>query len=209
MRWAISAVLVSLSMLGCRSAPVPTAFENRVFYEYGDLSARRLADFEQPYPPLDYESATPPTFIGVKVLGGTVRFSRPKNWVIRSASNEPAKRFIEYVSPTELVFAISERVEAPDESWQFILDRFRADAEKSGAKFLSEAYPNATWNAQARGFVTERFIAAPKKPFQNRCLEYLLRSKHRVILLQIVHQGESVEPVENEVLRAFTSMQVL
>ncbi|MBN2194445.1 MAG: hypothetical protein JW751_16630 [Polyangiaceae bacterium] len=211
MRWAtVCAVFGAAVLFGCKSIPVPEAFENRVFYEYGDISAQQLAEYERPYPPLDHDQEPPSvSFIGVQVLGGTVRFSRPTSWVIRNASNEPAKRFIEYVSPSQLVFTISEQVESPEEPWSFILDRYQAAAEKAGAKIESEPFPNATWNAQARGFRVRRYVRAPKAPFETACLEYIVRSDNRVLLVQIVHQDQTVKPVQDEVMRAFTSMQVL
>lgn len=203
-------VVIGLGLVGCRSAPEPVAFQNRTFYEYGQLSSSRLADFERHYPPLDLAQSAPrPNFLGVEVLGGTARFSRPDQWVIRDASNDPEQRFIEYVSPREVIFSIYERVESPTEPWQVLMERYEKQAADSGAKLLSKAFPLATWNAQARGYVVERGVPAPKQAFMSHCREYLVRSEHRVLLVQIVHQGDSVQPVEDEVLRAFTSLQVL
>src|SRR5690242_20729363 len=89
----------ALQVSGCSAGPDPIAFQNRVFYNYDDPFAD-ISPFEQRYPPLDLgERAPNPEYIGVTVVGGSIHLSRPKNWVIRTASNKPEERYIEYVSP--------------------------------------------------------------------------------------------------------------
>src|SRR5215831_7279412 len=88
---------------GCSAGPDPIAFQNRVFYHYDDPFAD-ISAFEQRYPPLDLSEQAPnPEYIGVTVIGGSIHLSRPKNWVMRTESNKPTERYIEYVSPNEYI----------------------------------------------------------------------------------------------------------
>jgi hypothetical protein len=201
-----------LGALGCSAGPDPIAFKNRTFYETygGQLSPSQVQELEQPYPPLDLEAGHAGRgYVGVKVLGGTVRLSRPKDWVIRSASLEPQKRYIEYISPREVVFAIYERVESPLDPWRVIMGRYEDDVKKSGGELLGGGVPASTWNAQARVYDVQRAVAAPKMPFLNLSREYLTRSEHRVDLIQVVHQGKTMELVGDELSRVLETLQVL
>ena len=200
-----------LGAFGCSAGPDPIAFKNRTFYETygGQLSASQLRLLEEPYPPLDLETGAGRPYIGVKVLGGTVRLSRPKDWVIRAASLEPQKQFIQYVSPREVVFAVYERVESPLDPWRVLMGRYEEDVKKSGGELLGGGVPTMTWNAQARVYDVRRSVAAPKTPFVNLSREYLTRSEHRVDLIQIVHQGQTMEQVSPELSRVIETLQLL
>jgi hypothetical protein len=200
-----------LGAFGCSAGPDPIAFKNRTFYETygGQLSPSQLRLLEEPYPPLDLETGAGRPYIGVKVLGGTVRLSRPKDWVIRAASLEPQKQFIQYISPREVVFAVYERVESPLDPWRVIMGRYEEDVKKSGGELLAGAVPASTWNAQARVYDVRRSVAAPKTPFVNLSREYLTRSEHRVDLVQIVHQGQTMEQVGDELSRVIQTLQLL
>ena len=201
-----------LGAFGCSAGPDPIAFKNRTFYETygGQLTPSQLQILEQPYPPLDLDSGEAGReYIGVKVLEGTVRLSRPKDWVIRAASLEPQKRYIEYVSPREVVFAVYERVESPLDPWRVIMGRYEDDVKKSGGELLGQGVPASTWNAQARVYDVQRSVAAPKMPFVNLSREYLARSEHRVDLIQIVHQGKTMESVSTELARVIETLQLL
>ncbi len=200
----------ALGASGCSSGPAPIAYENRVFYNYGfGGGPADAAAFEKPYPPLDLaEKAPNPEYIGVCVVGGYVCISRPRNWVIRAANNQPGSRFIEYVSPNEYIFAIYERRDPPDELWRDVLDRYEEDAKKAGAELLGSRIPVATWNAQGRAYVVKRPVAAAKQPFINMSRELLLRNESRVVLIQIVHQGSSIAPVSDELYRTVQTLRV-
>ncbi len=204
-RWSL--LLASLQ-LSCGAGPDPTAITNRTFYEYGRLGAGNsdIEAFERPYPPLNIEDRS---YLGVQVLGGTVRLSRPKSWVIRSASSEPQKRFIEYVSPSQIVFSIYERVESPRDVWRDVMGRYESEVEKDGGKIIAKPVPIATWNAQGRAYVVERGIAASKGAFINHAREYLLRSENRVLLVQFVNQGGNYRAPNEELLSVIESLQVL
>lgn len=193
-----------IAAAGCASGPEPIAFQNQVFYAHGAISSAQLSQFEQPYPPLDKA----PKYIGVQVLGGVVRLSRPRDWVIRSASNVPQKRYIEYVSPDQYVVAIYERLESPWDPWRVVMGRFEEDVQHSGGIILDKGVPMATWNAQGRAYRVERPVSAPKAPIESYTREYLLRSDERIVLLQVVHPGTSVAPISSELLRPLDTMQV-
>lgn len=208
---SLAAALFAVAGVACAGGPDPSAFRNRVFYDFGGVGSAELAkSFETPYPPLDLEQAPPAMgYMGVEVLGGSVRLSRPKAWVIRRASNEPERRFIEYVSPNQVMFAVYERVESPREPWRAVMQRYEGEVEKSGGIVLGKPVPAATWNAQARAYDIERPVAAPKAPYVNHSREYLARSEHRIVLIQMVRPSESMQPVTGELLRVIETLQVL
>jgi hypothetical protein len=162
--------------------------------------------FEKPYPPLDIADKN---YIGVQILTGIVRFSRPTNWVIRRASVQPEQRYIEYVAPSQIMVSIYERLETPEDPWRSIMGRFETELAKDGGRVIGNAVPFASFNAQGREYVIERGVAAPKMPFINRSREILLRSDHRIVLVQIVHQGDNPQHISAEVLPVLSSMQVL
>jgi len=201
--WLVLATLV----LGCAGGPDPIAFRNKTFYEYG-LGREGLGRdaFEKPYPPLDIAERA---YIGVQVLEGIVRMSRPSDWVMRHASLEPEKRYIEYVSPNQLIFTIYERLESPSDPWSVLQGRYEKDLEAEGGTILEKAVPTATFNAQGREYVVERGVPAPKAPFINSSREFLVRGERRVLLVQVVHQGDNPVHAAEEILPVLRSLQVL
>ena len=204
---ALSAASLSVA---CGGGPAPVAFENRTFYNYGfGAGGADVSAFEKPYPPLDLaEKAPNPQYIGVSIIGEHVHISRPRNWIIRSAGNQIGARYIEYVSPNEYIFAVYERQDDPSDLWRDILGRYEEDVKKVGAELVGERVPVATWNAQGRAYVVRRPVAAAKQPFISMSRELLLRSEARVVLVQIVHQGSSLEPVSDELYRTVQTLQV-
>ncbi len=208
-RWALaysSLLFVGLGT-GCASGPDPRAFQNEVFYAYDQLSDSDLSRFEVRYPPLDLESKKP-GFIGVGVLSSTVRFSRPKNWQIRSASNQPQGRFIEYMSPEQYMFAIYERLESPWDPWRVIMGHYEDDVKKKGGKILAPAVAMSTYNAQGRAYHVQRPVDAPKEPLMSNTREYLVRSDHRILLVQVVYQGKSLKSIDDEMMRVIQTFRV-
>jgi hypothetical protein len=209
-RFGPSLLLLSL-LAGCAAGPPPVALENRTFYQYDDQpgsSGRNT--FERPYPPLNLKAQTPaPEYVGVSVLGGTVRLSRPANWRIRRASLTAERRYIEYVSPSEYLFAIYERTDAPADLWFDVLRRYEEDAKAKGVELLGTRVPVATWNTQGREYVVRRTVKGQRAPYANVSREILLRSDHRIELVEIVQQGESIAPVGGELLRVMETLEVL
>lgn len=206
----VALALSSGPLLGCASGPEKVAFENRVFYQYDTLNPAQAAkSLETHYAPLDKSESPPlPEYTGVSVLEDAVRISRPRDWVIRAGSAQPEHRYIEYVSPNEYVVAVYELVESPLDLWRDVMGRYEEQAKKSGADLLGQRIPMATDNAQGRGYFVRRPVAAAKGPLVNYSNEYLLRGEHRIVLLQIVHHGESLGPVDAELRRVVETLQV-
>lgn len=164
---------------------------------------------ERPYPPLDKSAdADNPEYVGVTVLEGTVHLSRPKSWQIRRVGIEPKRRFIEYVSPNEYVFAIYERLDDEDDPWREMIARYEEDAKASGAK-LGKRVAVATWNAQGRAFNVTRNVKGQKAPYTSRSREILLRGRKHVNLVEIVHQDDSIGENTAELLRVMETLEIL
>lgn len=204
----LGVALALMACAGCSTAPEPLAFQNKVFYQYDEL-AGQLSQFERRYPQLDHAEEPPnPQYIGVCVFDGGACFPRPKNWLVRRASLEPEKRFIEYVSPAEYIFSIYERVESPQDPWREVLARYEEDQAALGAKIIGGRVPIATWNAQGRGYVLRRTVPGTKGPYENVSHEFLARSSMRIALVQIVHQTPNIEPVTGELLRVVNRFEL-
>ncbi|MBL8721327.1 MAG: hypothetical protein JNL79_35400 [Myxococcales bacterium] len=201
---------VAGSLLACGGGgPARVALENKVFYEYGLGASIDPQAFEKAHPPLDLaKKDKQPEYIGVAILGGTVRISRPKEWVIRGASNASGGRYVQYLSRNQYLFSIYERPDQADDLWRDILARYEEDVTKAGAEIVGPRVPMATWNAQGRGFVVKRQVQAAKAPLVNICHEYLLRSPKRVVLVQVVHPVDGLEELEGELLRVMNTLEV-
>jgi hypothetical protein len=195
---------------GCSRTPDAVAYQNRVFYE-GEAGADvNLKEFlEKPYAPLDGTSPPELEHEGVEILDGVARLSRPKDWIIRQGSNRPEGRFIEYVSPRQVVFGVYERLESPKDTWSLLIERYKADTEKQGGVFLGEGVPFSSWDTQARAFDVKRGVPAGPEPLVSYSREYLARSPHRVVLIQIVRPREEYGAAEAEFLRVMTTLSVL
>ncbi len=210
MRLACGLVLASVALLsGCKSAPDPIAFQNRVFYHYYDADADPSL-FEQRYPPLDLAAqGENPDYLGYAVVGSTVRISRPTNWVMRTASNKAEERFVEYISPNQYVFTIYERLDSPLDLWREVMGRYEQTTKDQGAELIGVRVPVATWNTQGRGYTVRRIIPGNKQPFRNMSREYLLRNEHRVVLVQVVFPSPTIAPLNDELMRVFQTLELL
>jgi hypothetical protein len=209
-RWVAVACLGAGVSLGCGAAATNNseATKNRTFYDWslGDGSQA----FEHAYPRLNWPERTQaPRFIGVSVLKDQVYFSRPSNWRIRNASNRPGEPYIQYISPNAYSFAIYQRRDPPDDPWKAIIDRYTADVESVGAKIVGRLVPMATSNGQGRAFTVERSVEAAKRPLEGTSREIVLRSGKMVVLVQIVHQEQNLEAVDDELLRAVATIHLM
>jgi hypothetical protein len=164
------------------------------------------ANVERPYPPLDEPSATG-GWIGVSVLGGGVRFSRPARWRLRDASVEAGQSFVRYLSPDAYSFAIYERTDSPGKPWKDILEHYEADVAANGAKALGGRIPIATATNQGRAYTIDRKIES-KDPVLSRSREILVRGAHRVVLVQIVTSEESLARL-SDLLEIIRRIEVL
>jgi hypothetical protein len=197
-------------LAGCGGAS-DTAAKNRTFYDWSvSAGPAAAAQFEQRYPPLDQaEGPQTPEYIGVTVLRGGIRLSRPRSWSIREANSDPGQAFIQYVSPRAYSFAIYERPDPPTELWRNVLSRFEDDVGSVGAKIIGRRVPFATARGQGRAFTIERNVEASKRPFVSHSREVLLRSDRRVVLVQTVHEGETLAGIDEELMRVLTTLEVL
>jgi hypothetical protein len=196
-------------LLACAPNAKLGASENRTFYQSDDMPTAGGSIFERPYPPLDQKvQGTLPEYTGVTVLGGTVRLSRPVNWKIRRASLVAGKRFIEYVSPNEYLFAIYERTDSPGDCWGDALTRYEEDVKAKGGEIVASKIPVATYSAQGREYIVKRTVKGQRAPYSNLSSEIILQGKHTVDLVEIVHQGESIGPIGGELLHVMETMDL-
>jgi hypothetical protein len=199
--------------LGC--AGNKNATRNRTFYDWSLGDGTRA--FEKEYPPLDWPKNQPQSYyMGVSVLDGGVRFSRPRNWRVRAASSRPGEPYIHYVSPNAYSFAIYQRRDPPHDHWKDILMRYEADVKATGAHIIGwdaegtpiGGVPVATAWGQGRAFSVEREVEASKAPLQSHSREMLLRSNKRVVLVQIVYQEHDLAAVDKELLHVLETLEV-
>jgi len=185
------------------------AQRNQVFYESEMFGAALRNEFEVPYPPLDREAVgATPQYTGVAVLRTRVRISRPTSWIIRAASNEPGRRYIQYVSPNEYMVSIYERSELPNAPWHDVLGRYEKDLQENKAEIVGSAVPMATWNGQGRAYLVRRKVPGAKGPFVGVSREYLVRADQRVVLVQIVHPEVGLAPVVPELSRVIETLDL-
>jgi hypothetical protein len=202
--------LLPLTWIACGHESPPPASENHVFFQSEQQPADAgLAFFEQAYPPLDYVAPGGDKYKGVLVLGGTVRFSRPAAWKVRRASLAPEHRYIEYLSPKGYLFAVYERLDDPGSPWRDVLTHYEDDIKAKGGEVTGGAVPVAGRNTQGRKYVVRRTVKGQRAPYVNWCDEVLLRGKTRVDLVQVVHEGDSLRPIGEELLRVADTIEVL
>jgi hypothetical protein len=203
-------IVVCSWLAGCGGAP-DTAARNRTFYDWSSAGpGNTTAQFEQRYPPLDLGEKQPnPEYTGVLIVRGGVRLSRPKEWMIREASNEPGRAYIQYTSPRAYSFGVYERPDSPSDLWLDILTRYEDDVASVGAKAVGKRVPVATWRGQGRAYSIERKVEAAKRPLISRSREIVLRGEHRVVIVQIVHDGEDLSAIDAELARVIGTLEVL
>jgi hypothetical protein len=208
MRTLIGFVLAGLAA-GCASGPPSLALENKTFYQYDDQAGGSPLDrVERPYPALDWQG-TAGAYVGVSILGGAARLSRPRSWHIRRASLIAEHRFIEYVSPHAYLVAIYERTDSPEESWLDILSRYEGDAKRQGIELLGQRIPIATHTTQGREYLVRRTVHGQRAAFVNTSREILLRSAKRVALVQFVDDGgDAHDLIATELLRVLDTLEI-
>jgi hypothetical protein len=182
--------------------------ENHVFFQTDETASNK--PFEVPYPPLDVaaESGGGLAYIGVAVLGGTVRFSRPVSWRIRRASNAKDHRFIEYASPHEYLFSLYERSDSASSDWSDVLPLYEEDAKKR-VDWEGKAIPIAGYDTQGREYVLRRKVRGQRAPYINTSREFIFQGRHSFALVELVHQGRSDALVEADVMRSIQTLSVL
>lgn len=195
-----------LAFSGCGGSPTAPK-QDEVFYLHGGGKMNKDESYETYFSPLDLpETPRVPRTVGVGVLKGDVRLGRPIDWSVRSADYTPGQRHISYQSPRQFVFSIFERIDHPEDSWADVLDRYEDDLEEQGATVISGRMPVATANAQARSYYVQTTVPG-RPPYQSKAYEILVRSDHRLLLVQIVYSG-NIEAMTDEMVSAFKSMIV-
>lgn len=200
-------LLASWVLLMACTAPAAPA-PNRTFYDWS-LGDRRVAEFETPHPSLDWpKDEADPDFIGVDVLRGAVRFSRPREWLLRNASNEPGAAYVHYVSPSAYSFVLYQRPDAPTAPWSELCASYEAEVKAAGGKLVGRGIPIATSRGQGRAYSIETTVKTLAGPLLSRSREVLLRGDQRLVLLQIVREEEDLSSDSSELLRAVGTLEV-
>ncbi len=194
------------AIAGCGGSPTAPKYEE-VFYLHGGGLIDKNASYETYFDKLNIEAtAQAPKYVGVGVLEGDVRLSRPIDWYVRGADYTPEQRFISYQSPRQFLFSIYERIDHPEDSWADVLRRFEGDLKDQGATVLAGRVPVASANAQGRSYFLKTMVAA-RPPYQSFSHEILLRSGRRLLLVQVVH-GENTDTTADEITTALKSILV-
>lgn len=202
--------LVSAACLSACSGAPAEAQKNRTFYDWATAVSSTTGEYEEPYPPLDLaEAAQRVRYKGVTVLRHGIHLSRPNDWALRDGDNTPGQAFVQYISPNAYAFAIHERPESVQELWRDVTRRFEDDTRALGAKIIGGAVPVATRIGQGRAYTIQRDVEAPKKALTSHSREYLLRGRSRIVLVQVVHEGEDLSSVDQELLRVINTLEVL
>lgn len=189
---------------GCGGGVASIAERNRTFYEWDTSSREILRSFEAPFPALDLA----PAYRGIAVLGGAVRISRPTDWVLRRAGDDAGRRYVEYLSPKEYLFSIFEWPDRPDVLWRDVLTAYEEADKRAHAEIVFGRIPVATWNGQGRAYLVRRRVPAAKEPYVNTSREFFVRNENRIVLVQIVFQGDSLAPESDELLRVVQTMRL-
>jgi hypothetical protein len=197
---------VGFASVGC--AGNPSATDNRTFYDWS-LGDRAATEFERPLPALDWPpQQKEPDFIGVEVLQGAVRFSRPSSWLMRNASSRPDAAYVHYVSPNAYSFVIYQRPYAPGQPWAELSASYEAELRAAGSKVVGRDIPVATSRGQGRAFSIETTFKSNAGPISSRSREMLLRGERRLVLVQVVHQEHDLAEDDLELLRAIGTLEV-
>jgi len=196
----------ALAGVGCGGSPNAPRLEE-VFYLHGGGKIDGNASHETYFDKLNIDAtAQQPRYVGVGVLAGDVRLSRPIDWYVRSADYTAESRFISYQSPRQFLFSVYERIDHPEDSWADVLRNYEADLRDQGAQVLAGRVPVASANAQGRSYLIKTTVAA-KPPYHSYSHEVLLRSGRRLLLVQVVH-GENTDTIADEMTTALKSMLV-
>jgi hypothetical protein len=210
-RWVTSSVVLGALALGGCGGPSEVASKNRTFYDWTVATGEQGSKaFEERYPPLDLaQQGESPEYVGVTVLRRGIHLSKPKNWLLRDASNQEGQAYIGYVSPNAYSFAVYERPEYVLDPWRDMLQRYEDDAQALGAKVTGKRVPVAVGIGQGRAYTVERSVEAAKKPLTSHAREYLVRGNSRVVVVQVVYEGDDISQVNPELLRVIDTLEVL
>lgn len=201
----LSALAATSVCSGCGGSPTAPAKDEVFYLHNGKID--KTEGLEVYFKPLDADAtARVPRIVGVGIFQGDIRLGRPIDWYIRASDSTPGHRFISYQSPRQFIFSIFERVDHPEDTWTEVLTRYEDDLAEQGAQVIAGRMPLATANAQARSYLVKTTVAG-RPPYQSMAHEIIVRSDHRLLLVQIVH-GDNIEAYADEMTASFKSMIV-
>ncbi len=199
------AVAATALVAGCGGSPTAPA-NDQVFYLHGGTIDKNYS-YETYFKYLDQDANERVNrVVGVGVLAGDVRLGRPIDWYVRGADYTPQHRYISYQSPRQFIFSIFERVDNPEETWTDICRRYEADVAGEGSTILAGRMPVATANTQGREYLLRTKVSA-KPDYQNNAREILIRSDHRLLLVQVIH-ADNLEQISDELAAVMKSITV-
>jgi hypothetical protein len=203
----LAAGLLASLAAGCGGSPTAPA-SDQVFYLHGGGLVDKNYSWETYFKPLDLPvTDRTPRVVGVGVFKGDVRLGRPIDWYVRAADYTPERRYISYQSPRQFLFSIYERVDPVEDTWTDVERRFERDVAAEGSQILAGRMPIATANAQGRVYLLKTKVSA-KPEYQNYAREVIIRSDHRLMLVQVIHSTESTEAIEDEITEVLKSITV-
>ncbi len=203
---AVASLSAGMGVVGCGGSPsAPERDQTFYLHDRGVIDKRY--SWERYFAPLDHEETkTLPRRVGVAVLDGDVRLSRPADWYLRTADYTPERRMISWQSPRSFVFTIYEKIDPVGVTWDMLLDRYEANAAKNGSTIVAGRIPFSTANAQGREYILK--TAIPARPdLESFAHEIVVRSSNRVLLVQVVH-AERIDDAMDEIVDAARSMLV-
>jgi hypothetical protein len=200
------AVSIPAVLAGCGGSPTaPDRDQTFYLHERGVIDKRY--SWERYFPPLDHEEDKRlPRRVGVAVLEGSVRLSRPIDWYLRSADYTPERRYISWQSPRSFVFSIYEKTDPVRVTWDVLLNKYEESAKKNGSQILAGRIPISTANAQGREYFLKTAITA-RPDLEAFAHEIVVRSPERVLLVQVVHP-DNADDAMGEIVDALRSMLV-
>jgi hypothetical protein len=203
----LAAAILAAFASGCGGSPTAPA-SDQVFYLHGGGGIDKNYSWETYFKPLDLpQNERTPRIVGVGVLSGDVRLGRPIDWYVRSADYSPQHRFISYQSPRQFLFSVYERIDSPEDTWTDVERRYEADVTAEGSTILAGRMPVGTANTQGRAYFIKTKVPA-KPEYQNFAREVIIRGNHRLMLVQVIHTGENVDAIEDEVAAVLKSITV-
>jgi hypothetical protein len=182
--------------------------DNRTFFEKPQYAAgaSSAGQFESAYAPFDRPvQGDLPAFLGVAVLGDSIRFSRPDNWVLRAANDDA--RTIAWVSPRQYQFAVYDRRDL-GRDWDDVLAKYEGELRASGTEVIAQRVPMATANAQGRGYLLRKAVPGAKQAYVAFSREYLLRGPKQVFIVQVVTDARVQRSTLDEVETVLRSIRL-
>ncbi len=198
-------ILLVSAAAACGSSINPES--NRTFFAIDDAPGeKKTTRYEVPLARLD-ANVSGRAFVGMDLLDDSVRISRPKDWALRRAAVGDRNGYVEYVSPRGFLFGIYERRDSAG-NFEDIDRRYEEDVSAVKAHLVSKEVPVATAGAQGRAYVVERSIPGARAPYVNTSREILLRGHHRVVLVEVVFEGGSLQSLAPELVHVFDTLEV-